>query len=280
MLAQSRQTRRRPRRLLRPRVGLGTESLEPRRLLVAPPINVALGLTIATGLPLPGLASGFGLASGAQSLPSSTATVAPASTSSTVPVVPSMVAAATGPATTLAPLMNDAETANATASEVARPTPGRSDRISVILPAPDLVATLHLRSPNTIPVVPGPEVEPPAAPPEATTPAPIPEQPTVPVPPAEPVPGNELEAIPRAAQARASVPPELWDELLGLVADEVAVIQGAEPAPRAGALIALGVGLAAWGGWQHGPRAEGRSRSRALAIAARVPGGPESGEDH
>src|SRR6185312_5878743 len=127
MLVLDRRTRPRTRQLARHRTGLWTEALESRRLLAAAPINVASGLAFAIALPVPGLATGMGLASTAQTLPTATVSVSPA------PIATPFAPSATGPSTTLSPLPNDSETAVAPASEVARPTPGRSDRISNII---------------------------------------------------------------------------------------------------------------------------------------------------
>ena len=166
MLALLRSLRPRSRRHARPRAGahfvpgrgLGSESLEARRLLAADVLAVMPAASYATGLPLPGLAVGAGLAPASASAAAATSavTVAPVATSvapasAVSPAVPSP----TGPSTTLSPLMNDAETANATASEVARPRPGLSDRISIVLPAPEAVAPIvHLRSPGATEVTP------------------------------------------------------------------------------------------------------------------------------
>src|SRR4051794_32657379 len=163
MLVLDRRSRPRPRRLARSRTGLWTEALESRRLLVATPINVASGLTFAIALPVPGLASGMGLPSTAQALPTVTVSVSPA------PVVTSFGPSATGPSTTLSPLPNDSETANAPASEVARPPPGRSDRISSFVEVPEIITPPPLRSPGPVEVIPGPEIQ--ARPPAPADPA-------------------------------------------------------------------------------------------------------------
>ena len=268
MLADLRRTRPRPRRLARHRASLWTENLEARRLLVAPPINVAAGLLIATGLPLPGLASGFGLATTAQSLPSSTVTVAPASVAS--PVMPTMIASATGPATTLSPLMNDFETANATASEVARPTPGRSDRISIVLPAPDVVSEIHLHLGDPVAIFPGPEVG--NLPPSSDSPVPE----LSPVPPgspaheltppnSDPAPASAPDAAPEAAGEPIAL--EVWDAAIAHIALPWTSDEPATPSATIEATLAAGALLAAWTGWKYGPRVEGRSRRRPRVLS-------------
>ena len=268
MLADLRRTRprSRPRRLLRHRAGLWTETLEARRLLVAPPINVAAGLPIASGLPLPGLATGLGLATTAQSLPSATATVAPASVAA--PVMPTTIALATGPATTLSPLMNDAETANATASEVARPTPGRSDRISIILPAPDVVSTIHLHLGDPVAIYPGPEVG--DSPPSPVSP--LPESTPLDLGPAAPPLAPPVAApIPAAAPAaeREPIALEVWDAALAQITLPWAGDEATAPSRTTEATLAGGALLAAWTGWKYGPRTEGRSRRRPQVLRSR-----------
>ena len=268
MLADLRRTRPRPRRLARHRAGLWTENLEARRLLVAPPINVAAGLLIATGLPLPGLATGLGLTTTAQSLPSSTVTVAPASVAS--PVMPTMIAEATGPATTLSPLMNDSETANATASEVARPTPGRSDRISIVLPAPEFVSNIHLYLGDPAAIFPGPEVG--DFPPSSNSPAsdqpPVGSDPTAPLlapPDGAPAPAPVPDAPPEAAGATTTL--EVWDASLAQIALSWTSAEPSTPSATTEATLAAGALLAAWTGWKYGPRVEGRSRRRPLVLS-------------
>jgi len=262
MLACDRRSRPHPRRFNRHRIGLGTEGLESRRLLVAAPINVASGLFLATGLPLPGLATGLGLPSTAQSLPSAAVTVAPASVAS--PFVP----LATGPSTTLSPLMNDAETANATSSEVARPTPGRSDRISVILAVPDVVPIPELRTPGPIEVIPGPEVQPLAPAPVAPVPAPAqpPAGPVVPAPPVDTAPAPGLQAV--REESTDAMTFQVWDAALELLATDHAEDAPVSLTARTEGLLAAGALLAAWSGWKYGPRSAGRSRRRPLAIKA------------
>lgn len=268
-----------------------TEGLELRRLLAATPINLAVASPVASGLPLPGLAYGLGLPTTGQASPPAMAMVSVAPGSSgvaTASIVLPSVPSATGPATTLSPLMNDAETANAAASESARPRPGLSDRISIILGPPEFLAPIvHIRSPNSRPIVPGPESEP-FAPDPLPVPAPAPELPPA---PAEPAPGadaapapvdqaeGELGRDPAALGARdaalamiaAAVAAE--DEADAEVDAEASIAAGPR---RAEAVLAAGALLAAWGGRNLGPRARGRSRRRALAIAVPEagPGGP------
>ena len=249
---------RRPRRPGHHRTDPWTEPLESRRLLASAPISVAPGLTFATALPVPGLATGMGLPSTSQTIPTVTVSVSPS------PVAPSFGPSATGPSTTLSPLPTESETAVAAASEVARPTPGRSDRISSLIEAPEIIPIphLHLSPPDPAPVVPRPEIQarPPA--PAPAIPAPPPAEPAEPVRPVEPTPAP----VPKAAPAETRVPMtfEAWDAALDLVATE---LPEASPAYRAEASMAVGALLAAWGGWKYGSRLEGRSRRPALTTA-------------
>ena len=253
--------RSRPRRGNRHRIGLGSEGLESRRLLVATPLNVAAGLTFAIASPLPGLASGAGFLRTGQSIQTVSATVAPAATSA--PAAMNFGPSATGPAPTLSPLANDSKTAEAAASEVARPTPGRSDRISTILAAPEVIPIPHLAPPEEAPVVPGPAIQ---GPPVAPAPAPVA---PLPAEPAPDVPAAPADAIPLPEVAPQ--PPmtlHAWDLALDLVATEPADTPTPSPTRRAEAAMAAGVLLAAWGGWRNRPRPDGHSRRRPLAIAA------------
>ena len=261
MLRRDWRARPRPRRQARRRAVCWAEALEPRYLLVAPPINVAAGLMIASGLPLPGLATGQGLATTSQTLPTTAVTVAPASAAAPLVEAPTATATATGPATTLSPLMDDSETAAATASEVARPTPGRSDRISIILPAPETVPIVNLRVPSPIEVIPGPEVVPP--PPALNNPV---EQPSVPVAPVAAIPPVPTPVAPPAVTAE-SVPVLIWDAALHCVATDDTDEAPGSLAARTEEVLAAGALLAAWGGWKYGPRSTGRSRRRPRAIS-------------
>ena len=261
-----RQLRRRPRRLARHRTGLGTENLEARRLLAATPINVASGLTIASGLPLPGLATGSGFATTAQSSATAAVTVAPSSVGS--PVVPS----ATGPSTTLSPLMSDSETAVATASEAARPTPGRSDRISVILKAPEVAVVTHLQTPDPIEVIPGPEIQ--GRPPVVPAPAQPTVEPPAPLRQVDPDPAPIPKAVPEAPKEPIAF--QVWDAALDSLSAEISKDTSASLTHRTEAALAAGAMLAAWTGWKHGPRSQGRSRRRPVAIAV-VEGGEAGG---
>ncbi len=271
-LAYPRRTRvrNRPRRRAHHRIGLWAETLEARRLLASTPISVASGLIAASGLPLPGLATGSGFSATAQSPSTASVTVAPASVLVSPTTTASMVPTANGPSTTLSPLMDDSETAVATASEVARPTPGRSDRISVVLPAPDAVPIPELRSSDPIEVIPGPEILGPPAP----APLPAPAQ-----APAEPARAVELAPAPvaRAVPEEANEPItfEAWDASLGIIAADLADEAPASTSPthQTEAVVAAGAMLAAWTGWKYGPRSKGRSRRRPLAILA-VEAGP------
>ena len=261
MLVHDRRLRSRSAPRARRRLGCDPEGLETRRLLAATPINVASGLVLASGLPLPGLATGLGLASGVATLPSSAVSVAPASVAtSAVAANPTIISMATGPATTLSPLMSDAETANAAASEVARPIPGRSDRISVILPAPEIVAILHLQPNEPRTVEPGPELEPAIpAPATPTVPAPV----SNPAPPAAAAPDD----APRPVEPPVAF--EVRDATLELLATEPTDLLAESPTEFAVTTqgpLAAGALLAAWGGWKYGSRLDGRSRRRPLVI--------------
>ena len=242
------------------------EALESRLIMVATPINVASGMIIASGLPLPGLAVGSGFPASAQTLPSSAVTVAPVSVSTAVAAP--FVESPTGPSTTLSPLMTDSETANAAASEVARPRPGQSDRVQSFIEV-ETVPVPELRVPNQSEVIPGPELlspEAPAAPAlQPAVPAANPTVPTVPALPVEavpaPAPGLDAEV------AEEAVPVHLWDaslQLLGMELDEDAPVS---LSTRTEGVLAAGALLAAWGGWKYGPSAEGRSRRRSKVIA-------------
>ncbi len=259
-----RDRRSRSRRLARYQSGLGAEGLESRRLLVATPINVASGLTFALALPLPSLATGLGLASTAQAVQTVTASVAPVA----APAASSFGPSPTGPSTTLSPLPNDFETAVATASEVARPTPGRSDRISSVIEAPQVVPILRLRSPDAVEVVPGPEIQ--ARPQAPAAPAPRPagpaQPPVEPSAPARPVP---TAPSPKVAPEgpKESMNFEVWDAALDLVATDLPEDSPGSPTHRAEGAMAAGALLAAWGGWRYGTRFEGRSRRRPSSMA-------------
>ena len=260
--------RSRPRRLARHLTGPRPEALESRRLLASTPIDVAAGLTFATALPVPGLATGMGLASTAQTLPTVTVSVSPA------PVVASFGPSTTGPSTTLSPLPNDSETAVATASEVARPTPGRSDRISSVVEAPQIIPIPHLRSPEPVDVLPGPEIQarPPALAPAPALPVQPPVEPAKPAEPARPpidlvpAPVPDAAPAPKAAPAESKDPMTFgaWDAAIDLVATDLTDDSPASMPYRTEGAMALGALLAAWGGWKYGPRLEGRSRRRPL----------------
>ncbi len=258
---------------VRPRPGLASEGLEIRRLLAASPINVAANLPLASGLPLPGLATGLGFTSSPATLTTSAVSVAPVSVS----VAPGATAAgtissATGPSTTLAQLMNDYETANAASSEVARPQPGRSDRISVILGTPEVVPILQLRSPTGVEVIPGPDlelfaparlfpVEPPLEP-IAPAPVPVPALPADPVPALAPLPEGQASAV------LDPVPVAVWDAALELITAEIEQ-EGPTPLARpTQAALAAGAMLAAWTGWKSHSTNDGRSRRQTKAIQA------------
>jgi len=271
MLALARPRRIRPRRKTRHQVGLWTETLEARRLLASTPINLASFSIVASGLPAPGLVSGQGFSTSAQSASTASATVAPASAPSLV--VASTVFSATSPSPTLSPLMNDFETAVATSSEVARPTPGTTDRISVILEAPEFGPIPHILVSDPIEVIPGPELQ--APPKAAPAPAPAPVQP--PAEPAAPVPAIDQAPAPTPELAlEASEQPvtfEVWDTTLDQLASDLNSEAPASLTHRAEAVVAAGAMLAAWTGWKFGPRSEGRSRRRPLAIPA-IEAGP------
>ena len=254
-----------------------TEPLEARRLLAATLITPAPTPAFATALPVPGLATGMGLASTAQTLPTVAVSVSPA------PVASPFGPSATGPSTTLSPLPNDSETAVAAASEVARPTPGRSDRISAIVEAPEIVPLPHLRSPDADEVIPGPQIQArPPAPAPAPVPAPAPAEPArqkaEPAEPARPV-APAPDPVPKAAPEGSKAPMtfEAWDAALELVA--TGLPEGSETSfvHRTEAAMASGALLAAWGGWKYGSSLRGRSRRRPLSIAA-VEAGPGDGE--
>ena len=257
--------RTRPLRIARHRAGLlsGLESLESRRLLAATPINVASGVLLATGLPVPGLATGVGVGATAQTMPASTIGVTASPTTAGSPFGSS----ATGPSTTLSPLSDDSETALAPASEVARATPGRSDRISVLIESPEIVLIPHLGPAANDAFIPGPEVR-------ALPPAPVP-APAAPAAPArvEPAPNDAPKAAP---EAMAPISFEIWDATLELVSAEITEGSTTPIDGSRGSALAAGALLAAWGGWKYGPSLEGRSRRRPGPVCPEV-AGPDGG---
>ena len=250
----------------RNRLGLTTEALESRRLLASTVIDVTTGVTFAPGLPVAGLATGIGLAATNQTVATVSVSVSPATTPAPAAVTPA-IPSPTGPSTTLSPLMTDSETANATASEVARPTPGRSDRISNLIVAPEIVPLPHLREPEAIQIIPGPEVQPvplAPAPAEAAPEAPKAES-AVPARPADVAP------VPKAEPAEPKEPMAFraWDAAIDLVtpSDNPTASVSDSPIDRAEGALAIGALLAAWGGWKYAPKPAGRSRRRATTVA-------------
>lgn len=268
-----REPRPRPRRRPRHRALSGAEGLEARRLLVATPIQVAAGLTFAIASPLPGLASTAGPAASVQTLASVSASVAPATATSAAPAA-MFGPTATGPATTLSPLANDSETAVAAASEVARPQPGRSDRISVEVEQPVVPAEPPpLRAGEPVEVVPGPEfpAPPPAAEAAPAEPAPAPAPPeAIPAPAPAPNPAPLPESIDPTASLDA------WDRALDLVTPSDSSDDAdadADATPSAATRLAAGVvAVVAWGGYRYAPRVSGRSRQDALVVTDREAG--------
>lgn len=237
-------------------VGPWTEPLESRRLLVATPINVATGLVIATGLPLPGLATGVGLPAPSLSspgLPTIATTVAPGSPTSV------FVPSTTGPSTTLSPLMNDSETAVAAASETARPTPGRSDRISTLIDPVETIEIPRYRDSEAIAVIPGPELQP---------------VPDLPAPPALPALRPPSEPIPTAPPLFRPVTPsgpaayEVHDAAIDLIVAELDEEPSLTSPHQAEMSLALGALLAAWIGWKRENRSDRRSSSRPASPSA------------
>ena len=243
----------RPRRLAGRRLPLRAESLESRRLLDASATNMAAGLTFGLALPGPGIAPLLSVVSPAQA-------IAPGGSMSFGP-------SATGPSTTLSPLANDSETAIATASEVARPTPGRSDRSTSAIEAPDILRIIPIEAPDPVVVVPGPEIR--AVP---TIPAPAPAEPARPID-AAPAPAPAPVPAPAPEVPKDPVTLAAWDAAIEIVAaEDVAEAPPASPVHRVEVAMAAGALMAAWGGWRFGSRLDGRSRERSPAIAAVDPG--------
>ena len=265
MSARSRRPR--PRRRASRLLGFGAEGLEARRLLVATPINVAAGLTLAIASPLPGLASTAGPISPSQAIATTSATVAPVSATSAGPAA-NNIAMATGPATTLSALANDSETANATASEVARPRPGLSDRVQSAIPEAETTPAPKVEAPTPVEVIPGPELQAPPAP--LPTVEPTPAEPVAPAPtdaaPA-PAPVPELAPLPDAPDLGFAA----WDVALDLVSTDQP--EETEAPPTVGSVaVAAGVVVVAWGGWHLSPRSKGRSQRTPVVVNDRVAG--------
>ncbi len=265
----------RPGRVDRRRARHLAEPLESRRLLSLSPSLAIVVLPVAVAAPVPGLVSGIGLAASASSQPSATVSVSP-----TPSAAPAMAAGSspTGPSTTLSPLPTEAETAAAASSEVARPTPGRSDRIASFLPTPEVLETSGLRSPDPAEaMVPEPSLpEGPAAPPGDRPPAPA----DVPRadPPAEPAPPPRQLAPPAPELAPATpkdpVTLEVWDAaLLEVVTADRIGAQADSTAWQVDGRLAAGAALAFWGGREFVARRQGRSRRRPILVASGVDAG-------
>lgn len=282
-------------------VGPRSESLETRRLLdasmpiVTPslsfaiglaaaessPINVAAGSEFAPGFAVTGLEPGTGLATPGQTLTAFQASVSLPPITSAIPPLsgPSTTAtsfgpSATGPSTTLNPLGNDTETAVAAASEVAQPTPGRSDRISNIVvttpiiplphirpPEPALVNPAPRRQPNPPVKAPAPPVQPPVQQPaEPAVPKAVEPAPATPVRPIEVEPAPVPKVVPTEPKEPMSL--HTWDAAIELVEADLSEGLPASLSIRMEESMAAGALLAAWAGWNYGSRLEGFSRRR------------------
>jgi hypothetical protein len=303
-------------------LSLVTEPLEVRQLLASVAPSVQSTLTFAIGLPIPSLETGaflpvpaeetwlnadqtmeeiisadlamldgqptpgIDLATPAQSFQTSQASISlPVFESSygSTPLSTFFGPPVTGPASTLNIL---SETANAAASEVAQPTPGRSDRISSIVRTPPIIPLRLYRAPEPE-IIAEPEIQkkPPAKPPAPPVqPPPKDSQPPEkPAEPTVPAPGNE--AIPAPAPKEAPTEPkqpmslQAWDAAIDLVETDLPEVSSAVPTSRAEGSLAAGILIAAWGGWNYRSSLEGRSRRRPQIFEG-LEAGPDDGAGH
>ena len=221
-------------------------------------------LPIAVASPVPGLVGGN---SGAVSASIPTGVGVQAS-----PLAPPVAQ----PVTTNLGLLPFESATGAMASEVARPTPGTSDRVqgsllpSIAAATPRLRRSFDYAEPSS-PVHPeapaNPQgqaapaadpVAPPPPPPANPAPSPVPAPAPAPVPAPEPGQANPGEVASAALQ--------VWDAALDEVAPGTPAAGLGSSVPRLEAGLAAAA-LVAWGGREFGIRRASRDRRRTIAIA-------------